>query len=762
MSKQKISGLAIQVRGIVQGVGFRPFIYQLAAKNNLTGWVRNTSNGVEIEIEGKTQSLQAFLNQITSSPPLLARIDLISHQACRESGYTQFAIIESLSDPSQFIPVSPDISTCPDCLREINDPDNRRYHYPFTNCTNCGPRFTIIKDIPYDRPFTTMADFSMCMDCLKEYEDPMDRRFHAQPIACPVCGPELEFSLGTARITGNDKSISAAQAAIQQGKILAIKGLGGFHLACDASNSTSIDELRNRKNRIEKPFALMALSVDIIEKYCLVSKQEKELLESRQRPIVLLKKKTDCLLPSNLAPGQTSLGFMLPYTPMHYLLLEKAADFPEALVMTSGNLSEEPIAFEDQDAKQRLSSLADGFLTHNRDIHIRVDDSVMRIIEHTAIFNRRSRGYAPDPISLPFNVKPILAAGAQLKNHFTLTRDAYAFHSHYIGDLENYETLQSFEQGIAHFEKLFRIKPNIIACDLHPDYLSTRYSQNRSQRENIPLVQVQHHHAHQAACMIENGWDSEESVIGLTFDGAGYGTDGTIWGGEILVGNYKEFQRRFHIDPFLLPGGDKSVHVPARTALSLLTQYNLDWELSLPPVSHFSSDERNVIQSQLKHHINSPLTSSMGRLFDAISALLGIRQQVTYEGQAAIELEAACDPSETGLYNFQITGSILDPKPVFFAILQDFLNKIPIEKIAARFHNGIIQTCLETCKIIRNETGISTVSISGGVWQNVILFSKTVRLLESNNFKILSHKKLPTNDACISMGQAVIAARMIQ
>jgi hydrogenase maturation protein HypF len=760
MSNQEVSGLAIQVRGIVQGVGFRPFVYQLAVKNDLAGWVRNSSNGVEIEIKGKKPAIQAFLDELISAPPPLSRIDKISHQESYSGDYTQFVIVESQSDPSQFIPISPDISVCPDCLREMQNPYNRRYRYPFINCTNCGPRFTIVKDIPYDRSVTTMAGFPMCPACRKEYENPMDRRFHAQPIACPVCGPELSFFRGDTQIYGNDKSLSTARSAIQQGKILAIKGLGGFHLACDASNSSAVQELRNRKKRIEKPFALMSPSVAIIEKYCQVSQKEKELLESRQRPIVLLKKQRDCLLPIELAPGQTSLGFMLPYTPMHYLLLEEAVNFPEVLVMTSGNLSEEPIAFEDADAMNRLASLADGFLTHNRGIHMRVDDSVMRVVAEIPVFNRRSRGFAPDPISLPFEVRPILAAGAELKNHFTLTRDAYAFHSHYIGDLENYETLQSFEQGIAHFENLFRTRPELLACDLHPDYLSTRYSQTRSQQENLPLVQVQHHHAHLAACLIENGWDSDEPVIGLTFDGTGYGTDDTIWGGEILVGGYRGYQRRFHLDPFLLPGGDKSVRVPARTALSLLNQYQLGWDDNLPPVQFLRAEERDVIQSQLLHHINSPSTSSMGRLFDAVSALIGVRQQVTYEGQAAIELEAICDPAENGSYTFGINGSILDSQPVFEVILQDFFSKIPVEKIAARFHNGVIQTCLEACNTIRNETGISTVALSGGVWQNVFLFSKTVQLLESNNFKVFTHKLLPTNDACISMGQAVVAARM--
>jgi len=760
MESQEVAGLAIQVRGIVQGVGFRPFVYQLAVKNKLTGWVRNSSNGVEIEINGNTQALKSFYAELTASPPPLARIDKISQQECVADSYTQFVIIESQSDPSQFIPVSPDISTCPDCLQEMHDPSNRRYRYPFINCTNCGPRFTIVKDIPYDRPFTTMAGFTICPDCREEYENPLDRRFHAQPIACPVCGPEMTYIQGELNIHSNEDALTAARLALQAGKILAVKGLGGFHLACDASNANTVQELRNRKKRVEKPFAMMTRSDEIIEQYCHVSQSEKELLQSRQRPIVLLKKRADCPLPVELSPGQTSLGFMLPYTPLHELLLEQAAGFPEVLVMTSGNLSEEPIAFEDEDALKRLSPLVDGFLTHNRAIHMRVDDSVMRIAANAPVFNRRSRGFAPDPLALPFEVKPLLAVGAELKNHFTLTRDAYAFHSHFIGDLENYETLQSFEQGIRHFENLFRITPELIACDLHPDYLSTRYALTRSQHDNVPMVQVQHHHAHLAACMVENGWDTDEPVIGLTFDGTGYGTDGTIWGGEVLVGGYKGYQRRFHIDPFQLPGGDKAVRVPARTALSLLTKYQMEQDEALPPLHFISPQERSVIQSQLLHNINSPVTSSMGRLFDAVSALLGIRQQVTYEGQAAIELEALCDPLETGFYEFDINGGILDPKPVIQTLVSEYLNGVAVPVIAARFHNAVIQASLTMCEIIRGETGTSTVALSGGVWQNVFLFTKTLQLLETNKFNVLTHKLLPTNDACISMGQAVVAARM--
>jgi hydrogenase maturation protein HypF len=754
------SGLSIHVRGIVQGVGFRPFVYQLAMKNNLSGWVRNTSDGVDIEITGSNDSLVSFSNELRNSPPPLARIDEYKEEEIilSDNAYAQFSIIESQPDPLHFIPISPDISICPDCLKEMFDPSNRRYRYPFINCTNCGPRFSIIKDIPYDRPFTTMSEFPMCPECRCEYENPLDRRFHAQPTACPVCGPQISFIQNGKSHSSNEAALLDARAAIKQGLIIAVKGLGGYHLACDATNRNAVDTLRQRKRRIDKPFALMSFSLEAIQKYCQVSSEEQDLLESRQKPIVLLNKKTECSLPEELAPGQNTLGFMLPYTPLHFLLLEPSDGFPDALVMTSGNLSEEPIAYEDNDAENRLSSLADAFLTHNRSIHMRVDDSVMRVVNHEPVFTRRSRGFAPDPLRFPLHCDPIFAAGAELKNHFTLTRDAYAFYSHFIGDLENFETLQSYEQAISHYERLFRIKPAILACDLHPDYLSTRYAQNRSQNENLPLLQVQHHHAHMAACMLENGIADKEPVIGLTFDGTGYGTDSAIWGGEILIGNYTGFNRRFRLRYFPLPGGDAAVRTPARTALSLLLTCNIPLDKDIASVQHFSEQELKLIQSQIAHTINSPLTSSMGRLFDAVSSLLGLRHVITYEGQAAIELENRSLTEEIGTYDFSISSEVIDYQPVIEAILADIRSGTPSGIIASRFHNAIAGLCLTACLQIRDETSLSTAAISGGVWQNAYLFTKTVKLLQSNGFRVLTHHRVPTNDACISLGQAAIAA----
>jgi hydrogenase maturation protein HypF len=641
-----MEGLKIWVSGIVQGVGFRPFVYTQATRHKLTGWVRNTSAGVEIEINGNPDDVESFLSKLRNNPPPLARIDSLQSQKVEPNHYTAFEILESQPELGSYLPVSPDTSICPDCLTELFDPANRRYRYPFINCTNCGPRFTIIQDIPYDRPKTTMSSFEMCPDCRSEYENPLDRRFHAQPIACPRCGPQVWYETGGKPLGEKENAIQMARAGLREGKIIAIKGLGGFHLACDASNPKAVAELRLRKKRSQKPFALMSFDMAGIEDQCRVSSEERALLQSPQHPILLLDRRPESSLPSDLAPRQNTLGMMLPYTPLHYLLLEPEANFPKILVMTSGNLSEEPIVYTNEEAYRRLDGLADGFLLHNRPIHIRTDDSVIRVLRNVPFPTRRARGYAPDPIILPGEMPPILTTGTELKNTFCITRDHYAFISHHIGDMENYETFQSFEEGITHFQNLFRIKPEIIACDLHPDYLATRYAQQRAQAESLPLIKVQHHHAHLAACLADNAWDSEAEVIGLSFDGTGMGTDGTIWGGEFLVGNYHNFQRVYHLKPVPLPGGDLAVRKPARMALSYLWSAQMEWEASLPPVTQICAQDRTTLKAQIEHGINTPLTSSMGRLFDAVSAMIDLCFDVTYEGQAAIELENIADLSE--------------------------------------------------------------------------------------------------------------------
>ncbi len=562
-----LQGAQIHITGIVQGVGFRPFVYGLAKELGLAGWVRNTSAGVDIAVDGQRESLQAFVQALREKAPPLARIDKLDVTWQAANGFSDFKIIHSQGAPDDFLPVSPDASICPDCLRELFDPADRRYRYPFINCTHCGPRFTILRDIPYDRPNTTMAVFDLCPDCTAEYQNPLDRRFHAQPVACSVCGPAVWLEYPTAGQISHegDAAIRAARDLLRQGKILAIKGLGGFHLACDATNETAVAELRRRKLRVDKPFALMAADVESAAQHCLLSPAERELLSARQRPIVILRRKAGVAnaapvagtkstpvaasVSAAVAPGQNTLGVMLPYTPLHYLLFADPSqpgmvfDLPP-LVMTSGNLSEEPICSDNETARQRLAGLADGFLLHNRDIQTRCDDSVLRMFpllrEENAKIQapvyplRRSRGYAPDGVRLPWDTLPLLAVGAELKNTFCLARQGYAFVSHHIGDLENYETLQAFEEGVAHFEKLFRIHPQALACDLHPDYLATRYAQERAERENLPILAVQHHHAHIMACMADNGLSGDEPVIGLAFDGTGYGDDGAVWGGEVL------------------------------------------------------------------------------------------------------------------------------------------------------------------------------------------------------------------------------------
>jgi hydrogenase maturation protein HypF len=755
---RSIAGKKIKVTGIVQGVGFRPFVYGLAEKYALAGWVRNSSSGVDIALEGPADALEQFLNDLQNRPPALARIDSCTAETVAVSGFSGFVIQPSLEEEGKFVPISPDMSICADCERELFDPHNRRYRYPFINCTNCGPRFSIIKDIPYDRPKTTMAGFKLCEPCQHEYENPLDRRFHAQPTACADCGPQVWLEADGHWLAEKEEAIQLARQWLREGKIVAIKGLGGYHLACDAQNETAVAKLRQRKKRSDKAFALMAFSVPAIQEFCTISPAEEKLLISPQHPIVLLQKRPESHVAASVAPKQNTLGFMLPYTPLHLLLLEPEAGFPSALVMTSGNLSEEPVAFVDEEALSRLNPIADGFLMNDRPIHMRVDDSVYRIVAGQPYPIRRSRGYAPQSIALPQELPQTLAVGAELKNTFCVTRENYAFLSHHIGDLENYETFLSFEQGIEHFTHLFRIQPEVVVADLHPDYLSTRYAQNYAVEKGLPLVQVQHHHAHLAACLADNGWTSTDPVIGFSFDGTGLGTDGRIWGSEVLVGGYTGFERRYHLAEMPLPGGDTSTHFPARIALAYLAACGLDWEPELPSQQALCSEERNVLRSQLNLKINCPYTTSMGRLFDAVSALIGIRQVATYEGQAAIELENLCDPQETAAYTLETVDDAIQIAPLFQQILTDWHQGLPAATISAKFHNGLAQLVCELSQQIRSQTGLSVVAFSGGVWQNITLLNKSLNLLKQAGFRTLIHRQVPTNDGGLSLGQVMIAA----
>jgi hydrogenase maturation protein HypF len=777
---EQLQGARLHITGVVQGVGFRPFVYTLALRHNLKGWVRNTSAGVDIQVDGTLAALGQFIEQLRLEAPPLAHIDRIEHEFCPADGFSTFEIVSSQPVPGAFQPISADVCVCPECLAETLDPASRRYRYPFTNCTNCGPRFTIINDIPYDRPLTTMSGFSMCPDCAAEYTNPLDRRYHAQPIACPVCGPQIWLEYPANHPHPQSTGEPALQQAIhmlRKGKILAIKGLGGFHLACDALNLPAVTSLRQRKLRVDKPFALMLPDLATIKLHCFVSPEEQVLLESNQRPIVILRRREDSPIAQAVAPGQNTLGVMLPYTPLHYLLFTPIPGETEtqpglsALVMTSGNLSEEPIAIDNDEARQRLASLADAFLLHDRPIRTRCDDSVVRIYpvsvkaDLSELPLRRSRGYAPYPVHIPWQAPSILAFGAELKNTFCITRQEYAFLSHHIGDLENYETLRSFEDGVQHFEHLFRIKPDLLACDLHPDYMATRYAMERSERENLPAFRIQHHHAHIAACMLENGLFGEQPVIGVSFDGTGYGDDGAIWGGEFLIADYRGYQRPYHLAYARLPGGDKAIHEPWRMALAWLHRCGLPWSESLAPMVHLQrasvnpQQQLDALANQLRSGLNASPTSSMGRLFDAVSALIGVRQVANYEAQAAIEFEALSDTDENGYYHFGIEAGEIDPAPVFAAILDDLDTGVSKALISARFHNAVGRMVLAICQALRTRYDIDQVCLSGGVWQNVTLLACLVPLLRREKFQVYFHHLVPPNDGGIALGQAAIAAQ---
>src|SRR6266498_1300366 len=650
----------ISVKGVVQGVGFRPFVYGLATRLNLHGWVSNTSAGVEILIQGQKSKVESFIRSLTTEAPPLARIDSVNvFDELSKIEYATFDIRPSTSIEGAYQPISADVAICPDCERELFNPKDKRYLYPFINCTHCGPRFTIIKDIPYDRPSTTMADFPMCDHCQTEYTDPLNRRFHAQPIACPECGPFVELQETHSQFPTSDPRISSieirtsailkARRLLREGYIVAIKGLGGFHLACDASNPYTVAELRDRKGRIDKPFAVMAANLSAVAAVCIIQKEEYKLLASREKPVVLLTKgkQTDAQMykvSELVAPNLDTLGVMLPYTPLHHLLLNQTDPIlarepvPPILVMTSGNFSEEPIAIDNKDALERLSPLADAFLLHNRDIHIRSDDSVVRVDKGNTIYLRRSRGYAPYPVELSFEVKPTLAVGGELKNTFCLTRDHYAFLSHHIGDMENAEIYESFEQGIQHLSHIFRVRPEIVAYDLHPNYFSTQYAQ----RLSAPRVGVQHHHAHIVSCMADNGLD-DRRLIGLSFDGTGYGTDGAIWGGEILLASFADFERFGHLEYLPLPGGDSAIRSPWRIAAGYAHALGIELD-DLPFLQNADKQALHILRQQIDKSINTVQTSSMGRLFDAVASLIGIRNDVTYEAQAAIEMEVLAKP----------------------------------------------------------------------------------------------------------------------
>ncbi|MBN1956059.1 MAG: carbamoyltransferase HypF [Anaerolineae bacterium] len=752
MNEMACAARRIHITGVVQGVGFRPFVYNLANRLDLSGWVLNSSAGVEIEAVGPVAALEAFVARLQSEAPPLARIERVEVRETRPPSPRPagFVIRHSEARRGAFQPISPDISICDDCQRELFDPADRRCGYPFINCTNCGPRFTIIRDVPYDRPLTTMAPFPMCPDCQAEYDDPADRRFHAQPNACPVCGPHVWLASPESRVPDLGLGLQTLRELLADGAIAAIKGLGGFHLACDATNDAALARLRERKGRVDKPFALMSFDLAAVEAYCEVDEAERALLTARERPIVLLRARPGGPISPLVAPGNRCLGVMLPYTPLHYLLL--APPFLPALVMTSGNYAEEPLAIDNDEALERLAGLADVFLLHDRDIHARCDDSVTRVFAGAELPLRRSRGYAPYPVHLPFSLPQLLAVGGELKNTFCLTRDRYAFLSQHIGDMENYETLCFFEQMVEQLARIFRVAPEIIACDMHPGYLSTRYAQGST----LSVVPVQHHHAHIAACMAEHGLSGERPVIGVAFDGTGYGTDGAIWGGEFLVADYAHFRRAAHLQYVPLPGGDAAIRRPYRIALAHLWAAGIDWQADLAPVAAAPPAELPVLARQLAQGLNTAPTSSVGRLFDAVSALAGVCQVASYEAQAAIELEVLAEEGERGAYPFAV-GEAIDPAPLIHAVVADRRQGVPPGVIAARFHNGLAAMVRDVAARLRQETGLDEVALSGGVFQNVALLAAVVPLLREAGFTVYTHRLVPPNDGGISLGQAVIA-----
>lgn len=744
----------INVQGIVQGVGFRPFIFNLAVSHKLTGFVSNTPQGVIIEVEGTIKQIDNFIDNIKLKAPPLSLITDISSKEIKLIKSKKFITKISSSNESIATLISPDVAVCQDCLKELLDPNDRRFHYPFINCTNCGPRYTIIDNIPYDRPYTSMKHFKMCAACQAEYDDPTNRRFHAQPNACPKCGPQVKLFDSKQKLQNVDDVITTTRKKLKDGKITAIKGLGGFHLAVDATNNDMVQRLRKLKGRDEKPFAIMVRNLAIAHQLCQISKDEEKSLKSIVAPILLMKKLPDCQIAESIAPGNDYLGVMLPYTPLHHVLFE---DLDTPLVMTSANYSEEPICIDNDEAFERLKSIADYFLIHNRDIYLRSDDSVAIHLTNKLRYLRRSRGIVPQPIFVKSAGSPVLAVGGELKNTICLLKEDKAIVSQHIGDLENIEAYNFFKMTIEHLQRIFDVKPKLTVHDMHPQYFSTQWAKEQS---DIQTIAVQHHHAHLAACMAEN--QLTESVIGIIMDGTGYGTDGTIWGGEILIGDYNNFERFAHFEPMPLPGGDAAIKSPWRTAVSYLHK---TFNGSIPNLPFIDNHDIKPIVEMIDKNINSPFTSSCGRLFDAVAAMSGGRQTIRYEAQAAIELMQAFETTNVRPFSFIIEQKN-DHREILLqsivrSVVRSIQNNESFSKISSRFHTTLIQIYLEVAKEARNETGINQIVLSGGVFQNMVLFEQTILALEKANFKIYTHSQIPTNDGGISLGQAMIGREFL-
>lgn len=766
--------LHIRVQGIVQGVGFRPFVYKLALRCGLGGHVGNDGSGVFIEVEGRSTDLATFLAALQDEAPPLSRIDALLSAELPVKSDLDFRIVSSAADSQPGTLISPDVSLCEDCLRELFAPDDRRFHYPFINCTNCGPRYTIIERLPYDRVSTTMSAFEMCPLCAEEYQNPLSRRFHAQPNACPTCGPQVWFqqthpvNSDAVPIPEGEQALTAARMALARGEVLAIKGLGGFHLACDARNSGAVGLLRDRKGRADKPFAIMVRDLDAARAIAEVDQREVELLLRRERPIVLLRKKLDSELADNTAPGNPFVGVMLPYTPLHYLLFEQEGQ-GRPLVMTSGNRSGEPIVHDNAAALARLGPLVDGFLLHNRPIHVPCDDSVIAAWEEGQIPIRRSRGYTPSPLRLATAAPPLLAVGGELKNTFCLLKGQNAFLSQHIGDMANLETMETFARAVEHFCTLYAVRPEKLVCDLHPNYLTTQWAKQFAEETDVPLVQVQHHHAHIAALMGEHGLADTEQVIGVCYDGTGYGSDHTIWGGEFLITGRGGFRRAAHLKPIPLAGGDAAIRRPYRAALAYLWAAGLPWDDDLAPVRACSTTERQLLLRQFTTGFQAVPCSSMGRLFDATAALIGLRTEVTYEAQAAIELEgllavgSVLPPHMTSSYVLTLTRTpagvwLMDPAPLLAAVVEDVRRGVPRAQISFQFHLAVAEATVQLCEEIGRAESCNRAALSGGVFQNRTLLQMITKKLHRAGFTVLVHRLVPPNDGGLAFGQAVLGA----
>ncbi|PAY17930.1 carbamoyltransferase HypF [Rhodopirellula sp. SM50] len=781
---EHLKRIRIRLTGRIQGVGFRPFVWNRASAAGLTGWVQNDSQGVTIEAQGERHKLATFLRGFDQSLPPLATLDSLETTDVPAIEESRFTIRDSATSPHASTAVMADISVCLDCLGEMQDAHNRRHRYPFINCTNCGPRFTIIEAIPYDRALTTMKSFKMCGRCRKEYNDPSDRRFHAQPNACPECGPQIWFvasegltpdaQIRASKRDDPSRVIESFTACILDGGIVAVKGVGGFHLACDATNVDAIRKLRVRKGRIAKPFAIMVADTEHAESFAEVDSSERYLLESKERPIVLLQKRKPDVnnagysnMLDAVAPGNHCVGVMLPYSPLHHLLIEACSP----LLMTSGNLSDEPIARTNEEAIERLGLLVEGFLFHDRDIHVVCDDSVTRPLGASPLPIRRSRGFAPIPIKLSQNGPSVVAVGGEMKSTFCITQGQNAYISQHIGDVGNLETLGALQRNVDHYLQLFRIDVDAVAADLHPSYLSGQFAEDLAKSLRVPLIRVQHHVAHAVSLIAEHQLDADQSIIACCLDGTGYGTDGAIWGGEFLTANCKGFERFAHLEYFPLPGGDTSIRRPYRTALALLSAHGLSWDQRLPCVSFCPAGVRRPLEQQLRSNLNCFPTSSAGRLFDAVASLIGIRHEVSFEAQAAIELETLAaeviDQVDSNAYPFQIAEAA-DHTPIQIRshdlielICRDVIAGVDRRQIAAQFHHAVAGMITTVCQAGQKQSGIDVVGLTGGVFQNVLLTTLLIKRLETSGFNVLVHRQVPPNDGGLSLGQAVVARQRL-